>query len=165
MIDLSYYKKAIKAAEEEREQVIFKLKELEIHRKRLSQLESFIEKGKALLSQENVGDSPDGLSALPEQTNSSKFTQEGLSFIKENSQMPNHMKVAKVLKEVGRPMTLAELEAEFEKRNWKLSKNNPRGVLRGCFIQHPEMFSQEIRKEGGIPRGYYSLKQQEKLQT
>lgn len=146
MVDLSYYKKAIEAAEEEREQVILKLQELETHRKRLSQLESFIEKGKALLSQENVEDSRNGLS------------QEGLFFIKEDSQMPNYMRMAKVLQEVGRPMTLAELAEQFEKRNWKLSKNNPRGVLRGAFIQHPELFSKDIRKNGGIPHGYYSLK-------
>ena len=160
MVDLSSYKKAIEFAEEEREQVILKLQEFETYRKRLSQLESFIEKGKALLKEDNAEDSGNGASALPEHANPNTFTQEGLSFIKEDSQMPNYMRMAKVLQEVGRPLTLAELAAEFDKRNWGLSKNNPRGVLRGAFIQHPELFSKEIRKTGGIKHGYYSLKKQ-----
>lgn len=155
MADSDFYKKAIESAEEEREQLLVKFKEFDALKQRLFQLENFIEKGKALLGVENF---QNDLSASPQHARFSRDAPQVLPFIQDDSEMPNHKRIAKVLQENGKAMTLNELVEEFKKRNWKLSKDNPREVLRGCFIQHPEMFSKEIRRNGGIPRGYYSLK-------
>jgi hypothetical protein len=159
MVDSNFYQKAIESAEEEKQQVLTKLKELDALKQRLLQLQTFIEQGKALLGLENTEDSHGGPSEPSQHTESSTVAPRVLRFSRGDSEMPNHMRIAKVIEEVGRAMTLNELVEEFKKRNWKLSKDNPRQVLRSCFNQHPEMFSQEIRRNGGIPRGYYSLRQ------
>lgn len=42
-------------------------------------------------------------------------------------------------------MDVNEIVAEFRKRGWKLSKNNPQEVIRGALKRHPNLFRKVSR--------------------
>lgn len=138
------YRKAIEDAEQEKQELIAKLKDLETIQQRLSRLEIFIEQGKFLLGIE-AQETPKPL-IPPAKTKA----EELLSLINEGKK-PIHLRAMELMQEIGRPMEIEEIEEEFRKRNWKLSPNHGAEVLRRCFRGRPNVFSKN-------KKGLYSLK-------
>jgi hypothetical protein len=58
---------------------------------------------------------------------------------------------AEIIRELGRPMKLEEIEKEFHARRWKLSPRHGREVLRYAFNRRSDIFIK-------MGEGYYDLK-------
>ncbi len=148
-----HIKKAIEAAQLEMKQVTEKLKDLQKYQQRLVQLTTFIEQGKLLIGEESEEVSSESIkdtllkSTKPELLNLS---------IGDASEKPVYLKVVQIINEIGRPLNLTEMVEEFRKRQWKLSENNPREVLRNTLKTKPQIFMKTGQGEGG--KVLYGLK-------
>lgn len=147
------YLRAIELAQQEANGIEEELKGLQERQKRLVQLNTFIEQGKLILGIESV-DAPESIKSTPPTPK-----RIGLGLIPEGvilEKQPIHLKVAQIIREGGKSVNLSELVDEFRKRNWKLSKKNPRQVLRNTIKTNPELFSKKGIGPGG--EAFYDLK-------
>jgi hypothetical protein len=136
-----HFRKAIDAAQHERNQLIEKLKDLEKIKQRLAQLDTFIEQGKLLVGIETI--------EVPSEPPPQIEKRKGFGLIQlDGSKNPLYLKAVQLIKEAGRPLGLSEMVEEFRKRNWKLSKDNPRQVLRNTLKAKPEIFSKNEQGMG-----------------
>jgi len=157
MVDQSHetkehFRKAIDAAQHERDQLIEKLKDLEKIKQRLTQLDTFIEQGKLLLGIESLKAPLGPMPHLIQRTRGFPL------FTSDDSKKPIHLKAAQIIKEAGKPLGLSEMVEEFRKRNWKLSKDNARQVLRNTLKAKPEIFSKN--EQGRGKEVLYGLKEE-----
>lgn len=151
-------KTAIDAAMREKESLDGKLKEMEKIKQRISQLDSFIKRGKILIGidvdihtqtdQENhtIGESHQTAAA------SQGSTVNVVETTDEFESMPIHERAAKILSEAGHSMKLDRIAEEFHKRGWGLSSKHGKESIRMAFRRKPDIFSKE--KDGS-----YSLKE------
>jgi len=136
-------KKAIEAAEQERAQLIEKLKEMDKIKERLGQVEAFISQGKILIGQQ------------PSEILSKKIEDTDVRSIRFLRKKPNYEKIVEIFKTTGRAMKLSEISNEFRARQWPLSEKNPLEILRTALKSKPLLFVK-------IGRGAWDLKEQTK---
>lgn len=143
MLENDNIKKAIQVAEQEYNSLLDTLKEYEKVKLRLSQLEVFINTGKNLL----------GVDAITSKTEN--VTPASL-FPDENTKATNNVElIKKILTEAGRSLSLADIVAAYDNRNWKLSKKNGIEVLRSIINREEDIFKKENIKN----KTYVSLLQ------
>jgi hypothetical protein len=141
------YQRAIESAQREMDQLSEKIKALEKYQQRYRKLEAFIGQGKVLVEESIEPSQP----SAHEKVISFGLTQP------DSSEKPIYLKMVQILKEAGKPMTLAGMVEEFRKRNWKLSEKNPREVLRNTLKTKPHVFVRAGQGEGG--QALYALRE------
>ena len=146
-------KEAIGEARNELSQLLDTLREYEKTKSRIAQLETFINTGMSLLGIDSIeeGGSETAPLALPSQEpeiKQSKLPETTLITI------PLEKGIAQIIKEAGQTLRLKEIEAQFRKRNWKLSIKNGAEILRGVIRRYPENFTKKM--EGNVC--YYGLR-------
>lgn len=145
-----HFRKAIELAQHERNQLIEELKELEKIKQRLTQLDTFIEQGKLLLGIKSLEGSSEPTPQIEQ--------RKGFGLLPiDDSAKPIYLKAVQIIKEAGRPMGLSEMTEEFRRRNWKLSEDNPRQVLRNTLKSKPQIFS--TTEQGKGKEVLYGLKE------
>lgn len=147
-----HFRKAIEAAEHERDQLAEELKGLEKIQERVAQLNAFIEQGKLLIGIETAQTISEPVRHLIVRTRGYP------SSTSDDSQKPIFLKAAKIIRESGRSLGLSEIVEEFRKRDWKLSEDNPRQVLRNTLKSKPQMFS--TTEQGKGKEVLYGLKEE-----
>jgi len=139
---IEFKRRAIQEAQEEYNSLIEKLREHEQIKARLSQLDAFINTGKALWG---IEVKPAGKTEAAAPTS---------LFPDDNTQPLTHLKsVKKIIADAGRALSLSELVEEYHKRKWKLSEVNGREVLRGIVIRNSKEFIKAFRGK----EAYYEL--------
>ena len=124
------YRKTIEVAQQEISQLAEKIKGLEKFQLRMRQLEALVGQAKIV-----VGESIEPQEPTP----SDKAVSLSLSY-PDNSEKPIYLKMVQIIKEAGEPLSLVDMVEEFRKREWKLSKKNPREVLRNTLKAKPHIF-------------------------
>lgn len=124
-------KRAIEVAEKQLAEVRDKLKEYEELTQRRSQLEAFINEGKALLGLE-LAERP--LPTVPREPE--ELFREGQRLLDK----PVLEGALEIFKESKRSMKLKELAQEFQRRGWKLSRQHGEEVLRLALKKRPDLF-------------------------
>lgn len=145
-----HFRKAIEAAQRERNQLFEKLKDLQKIQQRLTQLDTFIEQGKLLAGIESFEGSSEPTPLIER--------KRGFGLLPpDDSEKPIYLKVMQLIKEAGKSLGLSEMAEEFRKRNWKLSEDNPRQVLRNTLKSKPQIFS--TTEQGKGKEVLYGLKE------
>lgn len=125
--------KAIQAAELRHESLLVKLKDYEKTKQELARLELFITSGKNLLGVDTIKGTAETLT-------------HALSLPSGKAQTGTHKdRIIRILSDAGRALSLTEIATEYSKRNWTLSENNGREVLRGVIIRKKDAFKREIK--------------------
>jgi hypothetical protein len=141
-------RKAIEGAQQQKDRLVVKLKELEGIQKEVARFDAFIERGQAILNAELELNRLSSTSTTPHVQLSEQPTSK-TDVTKEPSLS---QRVIELLKETGRPMRTSEIVSEFRKRNWKLSEKNGSEIMRFALRKKPELFSKD-------DQGRYFLKE------